>query len=202
MYRDGFLATYVYPYIFLIVVTALSVFVLMLILRLIFNFNEPNPFSAVGRFAFKIKKLTDRFVYPAAGFLAGFRINTKYAPLLTIFISAVLAYFSLSIIGNAFFIVDGLVLAGEAGNIKAIIGFILYAALSAYILFILIRFVAMWFTARSNKFLRFVYKVTEPVLAPARRLIPPVKMFDLSAMIVLILIMLLQMIVLGVFVNS
>lgn len=190
------LLDFVYPIIFWAIVIPTLVFILLLVVRLIFNFSDPNPFGAIGRFAFKIKKWTDRFVYPAARFLAGYRVNIKYAPLLTIFITAVLAYFCLGIIGNTFFIIDGLQQSVGAGNVKALIGFILYGALSAYVLFILIRFIAMWFVTGTNKFLHFVYTITEPVLAPARRLIPSVGMFDISAMVVLILIMLLQTLVL------
>lgn len=200
MFTKGIFTNLIYPYIQLIILTALSVFALLLILRLIFNYSDPNPFGAVGRFSFTIKKLTDRYVYPAARFLASFRINPKFAPLLTLLITAVLAFFGLQIIWNTFFIIDGLTVSIIAGNAKAIIGFILYAILSLYILFIFIRFFAMWFSIPSSKFMRFVYTVTEPILAPARRLIPTVGMFDISAMIVLILIGLMQTLVLRMFV--
>ncbi len=191
----------IYSIIQLAVLAFLAVAALLLILRVIFNYSDPNPFGAVGRFAFKIKKWTDRFVYPAARFLAGFKIDTKPAPILTLIIVAVLSFFSLQIIWNTFFIIDGLGASITTGNVKAFIGFILYAILSAYILFIFIRFISMWFTVKSSKFLRFVYTVTEPVLAPARRLIPTIGMFDISAMLVLILIGLLQTLVLRMFVN-
>ncbi len=190
----------IYPFIFWAIVIPTLAFILLLILRLIFNYSDPNPFGTVGRFAYRIKKWTDRFVYPAARFLAGFKVNTKLAPLLTMLIVAVLSFFSLQIIWNIFFIADGLSASVLSGNVKAFIGFILYAVLSAYILFILIRFISMWFTAQSNQFLRFVHTVTEPVLAPARRLIPTIGMFDISAMVVLILISLLQTLVLRLFV--
>jgi YggT family protein len=186
----------VYPFILIAVVAALSVFVLLLILRMIFNFSDPNPFSTTGRFAYKIKRLTDQYVYPPARFLAGYRIDTKWAPLLTMLIAAILAYFCLGIISNIFFIVDGLALSVSPLNIKAIVGFILYAGLSAYVLCILIRFLWVMLMTGTNKFLRFVYTITEPVLGPARRLIPSVGMFDISAMVVLILIMFLQTLVL------
>lgn len=194
------LTIFVYPIIFWAVVIPTLAFILLLVIRLIFNFSDPNPFGAVGRFAFKIKKWTDRFVYPAARFLAGYRVNVKYAPLLTIFITAVLAYFGLGVIKNIFYIADGLQASVGTGNVRALIGFILYGALSLYVLLILFRFVAMWFVVGTNKFLRFVYTVTEPVLAPARRLIPSVGMFDISAMVVLILIMLLQTLVMRLFI--
>jgi YggT family protein len=190
----------IYPFIQIAVLTVLAVVSLLMIARVIFNYSDPNPFSSIGRFAFKIKKWTDRYVYPAARFLAGFKIDTKLAPILTLLIVAVLAFFTLQIIGNTFFIIDGLLLSIDTGNFKALAGFILYAALSVLILFIFIRFVSTWFSTQSNAFMRFVYKVTEPILAPARRLIPTVGMLDISAMLVLILIGLLQTLVLRMFV--
>lgn len=196
------LSKFVYPFILMAVATVVSVFTILLILRMIFNYTDPNPFGRVGRFAFSIKRWTDRFVYPPARFLAGYRIDTKWAPLLTIFITALIGYFCLQIIGNIFFIIDGLTISIAAFNIKAIIGFVLYAALSAYVLIILIRFVAMWFVTGSNSFMRFIYKMTEPVLGPARRMIPSVGMFDISSMVVLILIILLQTLVLNLFIYN
>jgi YggT family protein len=45
-------------------------------------------------------------------------------------------------------------------------------------------------------------RVTDPILLPVQRLIPPIGMFDISAMIVLLLISFLQSIVLNVFVRN
>ena len=98
----------IYPYISLTVIIALLVFVVLLLLRLAFNYSDPNPFGKVGRFSYHLKKRTDKFVYPAARFLANFRIDTRLAPIVTILISAVLAFFALQIIENTFFIIDGL----------------------------------------------------------------------------------------------
>lgn len=190
----------IYLYIIWAIFIPTSAFIILLILRLIFNYSDPNPFGTVGRFAYKIKKWTDRFVYPAARFLAGFKIDTKLAPILTILIVAVLGLFSWQIIKETFYIIYELIKSIQGSNIKAFIGIVLYAALSAYILLIFIRFISMWFTVKANKFLSFVYKVTEPILAPARKLIPTVGMFDISAMLVLILIGLLKILVLRMFV--
>ena len=82
-------------------------------------------------------------MYPAARFLANFKVDIRLAPLVVIFIGLVTTYFSLSILGNAFFIIDGLSLAVSSGNIKATIGFILYGLLSMFVLFILLRFIAV-----------------------------------------------------------
>lgn len=190
----------IYPYISLTVIIALSVFIALLLLRLIFNYSDPNPFGRVGRFSYHLKKRTDKFVYPAAKFLANFRIDTRLAPLVTIFITAVLAFFALQIIENTFFIIDGLTVGIASGNTKMIIGFVLYALLSIFVLFIFIRFISYWFVFTRNTFLGFVQRVTDPVLIPVRKLIPPIGMFDLSAMLVLILISALQNFVLRAFV--
>jgi YggT family protein len=189
-----------YPVIQTIVIYAMLIFVIALILRLIFNYSDPNPFGAVGRFSYNLKKTTDRFVYPAARLLATFRVDTRLAPLVTIFLSIVLAYFTLQIIGNTFFIVDGLTEAILKNNAKALIGFVLYALVSIYILFIFIRFLASWFVFTRNTFLGFVRRVTDPVLLPVQRLIPPIGMFDISAMLVLLLLGFLQTIILRAFV--
>lgn len=193
------LRSLVYPIIWYVLTTALMVFVAALILRLIFNYSDPNPFGKIGRFSYHLKKRTDKFVYPAARFLANFRIDTRLAPILTMLIAVVLVFFALSIIHNTFFIIDGLTAGVTAGNVNWIIGFIIYAALSVLILFIFIRFIASWFVFKRNTFLGFVQRVTDPILLPVQRLIPPVGMFDISAMLVLILIQLLQVVVLRVF---
>ena len=189
----------VYPIIQTIFIYALLIFVACLILRLIFNYSDPNPFGKIGRFSFRLKKLTDRFVYPAARLLAGFRIDTRLAPLVTIFIAAALTFFTLQIIHNTFFVIDVLSSGILTGNVKAIIGIIIYALLSILVLFIFIRFISSWFVFTRNTFFGFVARVTDPILIPLRRWIPPVGMFDISAMILLILINFLQSFVLRAF---
>ncbi|HLL99888.1 MAG TPA: YggT family protein [Pyrinomonadaceae bacterium] len=194
-----FLTRLIYPIIGSIVFYAMLVFIALMLLRLIFNYSDPNPFGRIGRFSYQLKKRTDRFVYPAARLLANFRIDPRYAPLVTILVSAILAYFALQIVGNVFFIIDVLTEGIRTGNVKWIIGILLYALLSAYVLLIFIRFISSWFVFTRNTFFGFVRKLTDPVLLPLQRLIPPVGMFDISAMILLIFIQLLQMMVLRVF---
>jgi len=196
----GYLTGIVFPIVYLVVWSVFLVFLAILLLRLFYNYADPNPFGAVGRFGYKVRKFTEKWVYPAALFLATFRIDTRLAPLLTILIALVLTYFGLQIIENLFFIVDGLTLGVASGNPKMFIGFVLYGLLSLLILFIFIRFVSQWFVFHRSTFLAFVVRVTNPILLPVQRLIPPVGMFDISAMLVLILIGLLQSVVLRVFV--
>lgn len=196
------LSLWVYPIIFIVVWSLFGIFATVVLLRLIFNYSDPNPFGKVGRFGFKIRKLTEKWVYPAARFFAMYRIDTRLAPLLTLFIGFVLTFFAMQIVGNTFFVIDGLTAGLIMGNPKVIIGFILYGLLSVLVLFIFIRFLASWFVFTQKTFFAFVMRVTNPIMLPVQRLIPPIGMFDISAMIVLLVISFLQSIVLSVFVRS
>ena len=63
-----------------------------------------------------------------------------------------------------------------------------------FVLFL--RAVLSWFPVRGGGFVaqvqRVLFDITEPVLAPVRRLIPPAGMFDLSFMVVFFVLMLAQ----------
>lgn len=192
----------VYPIVWMILWSLFLVFLAFMVLRLIFNYSDPNPFGKVGRFGFWIRKRTEKWVYPAARFLANFRVDTRLAPLVTLFIGLVFTFFASSIIGNTFFVIDGLSLGISSGNPMMFIGFVIYGLLSLLILFIFIRFLSQWFVFTRKTFLGFVMKVTDPIILPVQRVIPPIGMFDLSAMIVLIVIGLLQSVVLNIFVRS
>ena len=195
------LSNLVYPWVSLVLWSVFLAFAAVHLARMVLTYADPNPFGAVGRLGFKIRKATERFVYPAARFLANFRIDTRLAPLVTIFIALVLTYFASQIIGNTFFVIDGLTMGVATGNPKVFVGFVIYGLLSVLVLFIFIRFVSTWFVFSRNTFLGFVKRITDPIMIPFQRLIPTIGMFDISAMVVLLLIGFLQSIVLNIFVR-
>ena len=192
----------VYPILWMILWGAFLVFLALMIARLIFTFADPNPFGTVGRIGFKIRRFTEKSVYPSARLLASFRVDTRFAPLGSAFVALVFTYFASQILWNTFFVIDGLTEGITTGNPKMVLGFILYGLLSLLVLFIFIRFLAQWFVFTRNTFLGFVMRVTDPIMLPVQKLIPPVGMFDLSAMIVLLVIFLLQSVVLNLLVRS
>jgi YggT family protein len=51
----------------------------------------------------------------------------------------------------------------------------------------------------TNPILRFLRRITDPLLEPFRRIIPPLGMFDISPIVVLLLLSFLQAAVRGVF---
>jgi YggT family protein len=69
---------------------------------------------------------------------------------------------------------------------------VLCTVLNIYLLILLARAVMSWFPVRPGtglaSFLGVLMQLTEPILAPVRRIIPPAGMFDLSFIVVIITI--------------
>jgi YggT family protein len=66
-------------------------------------------------------------------------------------------------------------------------------------LLVIVYILSTWVFPPFNEFRRAIASFVEPMLAPIRRLIPPVGMFDFSALIFLILVQVLANILTGVF---
>jgi YggT family protein len=66
---------------------------------------------------------------------------------------------------------------------------LLCALVQVYILVLFARIIMSWFPVTPGtttaSIVSILYDLTEPVLGPARRVIPPLGMFDISPMIVL-----------------
>ena len=163
------------------------------------NYIDPNPFGAVGRFEYFLKKKTDGIVRPSANFLAGLGIDTKIAPLITIFAFCIFGYFFLELLFNVFFTIDGVTSSIIEGNLVRLIGFSLYGFLGIYSLLIVMRVVFSWFMSWMNPLMRFLMRITDPILEPFRRVIPPIGVIDISPIILLFILWFLQRAVAGVF---
>lgn len=189
----------VYPFVRWAVVAVVMAIVALLAVRFIFSLIDPNPFGAVGRLAFKFKRLTEGLVHPSATLLARLRISIKAAPIVTILGACVLGYFILELFGSVFRTVDGILLSVADGSPVRMVGHLLYGFLSVYMLMIVIRIVFSWVMSPVNPVLRFLMRVTDPILEPFRRMIPPLGMFDISPLIVFFLLSFLQTAVAAVF---
>ena len=79
--------------------------------------------------------------------------------------------------------------------IDLLVRFITYLTWALYAA-ILARVIVSWIPiGADSKFapvVRFIYEITEPMLAPIRRLLPNMGLFDLSPMIAIIIIILIQ----------
>lgn len=189
----------IYPIIQGFIVFVVMIILVLMVLRLLVNYTDPNPFSFVGRMGFKLKKSTDRFVRPIARFLAYRNVDPRIAPLITILIAVVIGYFVLQLFYNVFLTIDGVALGVRTGQITKIVGFLLYGFIGIYTLLILIRIIMSWVTSAANRFLRVLSRLTDPVLEPFRRIIPPLGMFDISPIVVFLLLNFLQIAIAVVF---
>lgn len=62
---------------------------------------------------------------------------------------------------------------------------------------ILLRAILSWFPniSRENPFVQVVFQVTEPVLAPLRRVVPTLGVIDITPLVALLLLQMIQMMV-------
>jgi YggT family protein len=76
---------------------------------------------------------------------------------------------------------------------------VLCALITAYLVVLILRAILSWFPIRPGTgmaaFARVLSELTEPVVAPIRRLIPPAGMFDIAFMVVFFGLLILRSIV-------
>lgn len=75
------------------------------------------------------------------------------------------------------------------------------ALLWLYLIVLVLRAVFSWFPVRSGTALASInsvlFQLTEPLLAPLRRVIPPAGMFDLSFIVLFFIVIILQTVLCG-----
>lgn len=76
---------------------------------------------------------------------------------------------------------------GIAANFVEALAFLVSAILTLMFWLILIRVLMSWVSPDPyNPLVRALYQITDPILAPAQRLIPPIGGLDLSPLVILI----------------
>ena len=178
---------------YLIATFILAVIALMLA-RLILNKADLNPFSRPVIF---IRRWSDPLVNPVRRPLVQMGFSPNIAPLVTILIAILMGFFASRFVNTVLFTVNGLIASATAAAPISFVGFLLYGSLAILSLLIFMRIVVSWGASPTNRLLHFLIRTTEPVLAPFRRVIPPLGMFDISPIIVLLLLDLLQLAVAG-----
>lgn len=177
-------------------VTAIIVAIIVLmVLRLIGDAADLNPFGWAAR---TLRRLTDPFVMPVRGALRGFGVDPKFAPLVVILLAVLLGYFVLQLVGTLASTIAGVILSIQNGAMISVLGFILYGLISIYILLIFIRIIFSWgMVSYGNRIMRFLVDATEPLLAPLRRIIPPLGRMDISPIFAFLILWLFQQAIAG-----
>ena len=169
--------------------------ILLMVLRLIADGLDLNPFGWMSR---TIRRLTDALVVPVRGGLRNFGIDPKFAPLVAILLVILMGYFILQLVDTIFFTIAGVWDSTQRGALVAVLGFILYGLISIYILLIIIRIVFSWgMVSYTNRIMRFLVDITEPLLGPLRRMIPPLGWIDISPIVAFLILWLFRAAIAG-----
>ena len=172
----------------------------LMIVRLIADAMDLNPFAWTSR---TVRRLSDGFVIPVRGGLRGFGIDVKFAPIVVILIAILLGWFVIQLVGTIVMMVEGIIASVRGGAVFRLIGFIIYGLISIYILLITIRIIFSWGMLSSrNRVMRFLVDVTEPLLGPLRRRIPPLGWLDISPLVAILILWLFQAAVAGTLLAS
>ena len=174
---------------------SIAAVILLMIVRLIADGMDLNPFAWTSR---TIRRLSDGLVIPVRAGLRGFGVEPKFAPLVVILISILLGFFVLQLVSTIATTIVGVMNSLPRGAFFWVIGFILYGLLSIYSLLIIIRIIFSWgMLSYSNRIMRFLVDVTEPLLGPLRRVVPLLGRFDISPIVALLILWLFQAAIMG-----
>jgi len=175
-------------------VTALIVAaILLILLRSLFNYLDVNPFTWS---AINLRRATDPVILPVRRALISFRLEPKVAPFIAILLILIAGYFVVQLAGSVLNTIAGVLFALTSGRIGipvAILGYLLFGLLGLYTLLIFVRIIFSWgMMGYGNRWMRFLIRITEPLLAPLRRMVPMVGMFDVSPIVAFLVLWLLQ----------
>jgi YggT family protein len=175
------------------VTVVIVVIIALMLLRLIANLANPNPFGWTSQ---TIRRLTDPLIGPVRRALVRAGVDPKYAPLVAILATILLGWFALQIVSAATMTLDGILRSLLSHAMAPFIGYLLNGLLSFYILLILLRVIFSWVNVSySHRWMRFLVNATEPLLGPLRRAIPLIGGFDISPIVALLIVQVLQTIV-------
>ncbi|MBA3711082.1 MAG: YggT family protein [Pyrinomonadaceae bacterium] len=184
-----------------LVVAVVIVVILLMLARLALNYADLNPFS---RPVMYLRRWTDPLVNPVRRSLSQFGFGPNIAPLVTILIAILVGWFATLLAESILLTTAGGVLRsaqklpGQQSALIGMIGWVLYGLLDVYSLLIFIRIIFSWGNiSYTNRVMRFLVNATDPLLVPLRRMIPPLGMFDLSALVAFILLWLFKAAIAG-----
>jgi YggT family protein len=177
-----------------LVVSVIVGVILLILARVIVNYADMNPFS---RTALTIRQFSDPLINPVRRILMSYGLDQKIAPFVTILIAILIGWLLLELAGSLHFTLGGVVNSLQRGALVPLMGYLLFGVLAVYSLMIVARIILGWGMSHGNRLMRFLVRLTEPVLGPFRRIIPPLGMFDISPIIVLLILQLFQRAIAG-----
>jgi len=172
--------------------------IVLIVLRSVLNYMEANPFTWL---AVNLRRSTEPVLAPVRAVLRGSRLDPRVAPFIAVILIIVAGYLVVLVVGSVLNTIAGIIHAVSSrplGAPVAIIGYLLFGFLSLYTLAMFIRIIFSWVgMSYANRLMRFFFIITEPLLGPLRRTIPPMGMFDVSPIVAFIILWLCKAAVAG-----
>ena len=168
----------------LIVQVVFSLYILTLLLRFLFQLSRADFYNPISQF---LVALTNPLLRPLRRVIPAL-YGIDIASLVLLVVLQSLDVFLISLLNN--FTPDALPL------LIAAVTDLLRLTINVYFYAILLRVILSWFMPygiRQNPAGDLLVSLTEPLMSPARRLIPPVGGIDLSPIVVLVGLQLLQL---------
>ena len=121
------------------------------------------------------------------------------ARIVVVILMIIAGYLAAQIAGTILNTIAGILYASTSHRVNApagILGYLLFGFLGLYTLAIFVRIIFSWGGGSYvNRLMRFLVRATEPLLAPLRRLLPTVGMFDISPLIAFFIVWICQTVV-------
>ena len=153
--------------------------------------------SSFGWSQYYVRRITDPLVWPIAHHMPG---NTAAAPLILVIATLIGAFFFKWLTNDVLRSLIGLLHGISSGEILHIIGWLLYGIVAVLLVLIIARIVFSWLPfVRGGRFMWTLYSLTEPIMGPFRQIVPPLGMFDLSPILLILLLQVVQSAIQSVF---
>jgi YggT family protein len=166
----------------------------LLLLRVIFNWIGVNPF---GRIPYHLTRLTEPMVRPMRSQFGGRALRYDMLPLVVAVMVLVVGLFVSSFFGqlrDIFFATGGIIQSGLFAS-RQMLGVLISLVGLLYVAAIFLRFFMPFMgVGYMNKWFRFIFVITEPLLKPLRRIFVA-GMFDFSPLIAMLIVQVLTSVV-------
>lgn len=172
------------PLVFLIR-TLFGLYELVVVLRLLFQYTRADFYNPLSQF---VVRITNPPLRPLRKLIPGYR-GIDFASVALLVALKTLEFMALLLVGGLGFAILGPLAWSVPALLSLLANIFLYA--------ILIKVILSWVGPDTyNPAVSLLHSITEPLLSPARRWIPPISGLDLSPMVVMIAIVLAQMLLL------
>lgn len=173
----------------------------LFILRMILTWAKVNPFA---RIPYHLTRLTERVVQPIRYQLGGRMYRYDWVPLIAAAIVLFTGLFIANTLAELASILNltSLKMQVNALTVRFLLGMIILLAGLFYGVLIFFRILLPYFgIGYSHRFMRFAYKLTEPLLRPLRKVFT-LGMVDFSAFVALLLVRFVTGIVAGIVIGA